>query len=318
MITPWEQPLWARLLEASAENRLAHGLLFCGAAEAGQSQLAAQLAAFLTCIQPLEGAACGQCRSCHLRQAGSHPDFRRIGLLERDDGRLKTEIGVEQIRELGQWLNLTAQFGGRQVAVIEPAERLNVNAANALLKTLEEPAENRFLLLVTDTAERLPATVRSRCQKVELKLPNRQAGLDWLQSQGVKDEQASRALQLADGNPRRAVALHQNGGLQRADEVWRDLKALAARRDLPTRVAQRWLADAPEERIGAAVRWIAADAGSRHSDVGDKGRLTPQPDFHKLASWAQQANDARRRWSAPVRHELLLTGLLLSWQESHK
>ena len=314
-MAPWEQPLWARLLEGVSKGRLAHGLLFCGPTDAGQAQLASSLADYLICAEPAADQACGRCRSCHLRQAGTHPDLRRVGLLERDDGRLKTEIGVDQIRALGQWLNLTAQFGGNQVALIEPAERLNVSAANALLKTLEEPAENRFLLIVTDAIDRLPATVRSRCQRVELRLPDRATGLAWLQAQGLDDQQASRALQLANGNPRRALALQQAGGVQRAEEVWRDLRALAARREMPTRVAQRWLADAPEERLSLAVRWIATDAGSGLQAGGDKGRLTPQADFHKLAAWARLANEARRRWSAPLRHELLLTGLLLSWQE---
>lgn len=175
-MAPWEQPLWARLLEGVSKGRLAHGLLFCGPTDAGQAQLASSLADYLICAEPAADQACGRCRSCHLRQAGTHPDLRRVGLLERDDGRLKTEIGVDQIRELGQWLNLTAQFGGNQVALIEPAERLNVSAANALLKTLEEPAENRFLLIVTDAIDRLPATVRSRCQRVELRLPDRATG----------------------------------------------------------------------------------------------------------------------------------------------
>ncbi|MBD8527689.1 DNA polymerase III subunit delta' [Pseudomarimonas arenosa] len=313
-MTPWEQPVWTRLLESLAQQRLAHGLLFCGPADGGQAELAARLAEYLLCSQRVDGAACGTCRSCHLRLAGSHPDLRRIRLLERDDGRLKTEIGVEQIRELSQWLSLTAQFGGAQVALIEPADKLNVSAANALLKTLEEPASNRFLLLVTDATDRLPATVRSRCQRVEVRLPPADTGLQWLHAQGVSAADAERALKLADGNPRRALILRQDGGLQRADEVWRDLGALSTGRELPTRVAQRWMADAPEDRLSMAVRWVCAQAKSS----GEKGRLTPQADFHKLAAWVQQANEARRRWSAPLRHELLLTGLLLSWQESNR
>ena len=313
MMTPWEQSRWAQLREAAVAGRLPHGLLFCGPTDAGQSELAAELAGYLLCSAANAEQACGDCRSCRLRVAGTHPDLRRIGLLERDDGRLKTEIGVEQVRELGQWFSLTAQLGGCQVAVLEPADRLNVNAANALLKTLEEPAANRFLLLVSDAAVRLPATVRSRCQRVELSLPQRQTGLDWLIAQGSKSAEAERALRLADGNPRRALSLIEAGGLPRADAVLHDLQGLASGREIATQVAQRWLADAPEERLALAVRWVAAQGGLPASD---KGRLTPQTDFLKLAQWVGQVNEARRRWPAPLRHELLLTGLLLAWQQA--
>lgn len=311
-LAPWEQRLWQRLAGARAEGRLAHGLLFCGPAEAGHAALAARLARALLCQQPNPaGEACGECRSCRMMAGQTHADLRHITLLERDDGRLKTEIGVEQIRELGQWFALTPQFGRGQVALIDPADRLNLSAANAVLKTLEEPAPERYLLLVCDQLQRLPATVRSRCQRVELVLPARAEALQWLREQGGAAEASERALDLADGNPRRALGLLQAGGLARVDEVLRDLHGVAGGHDTPTSVAQRWMADQPDERLQHAVRWVR-DAGLRRAR-GQSGGLTVPAEFNKLAAWSVQADRARALLPVPLRHELLLTDLLQAW-----
>lgn len=312
-MAPWELVVWERLSAARAAGRLGHGLLFCGPAEAGQGRLARRLAEGLLCSQPKQGSACGECRSCRLIAAQTHGDLRVVTLQERDDGRLKTEIGVEQIRELGSWFSLTAQLGQAQVALIDPADRLNLSAANAVLKTLEEPAPGRYLLLVSDQLQRLPATVRSRCQRVELRLPEHGEALDWLAAQGIATSEAERALALGEGNPRRALELLANGGVRRCDEVMADLQAVAAGRETPTAVAQRWMAEHTDARLQQAVR-LVRDLGLGRAAGTTRAGLTVSGDFHKLAEWSRQADRARGLMSAPLRHELLLTELLLSWK----
>lgn len=307
----WVAPHWRRLDESLQAGRLGHGLLFAGPGELGQTELAERLAARLLCEAPQDGEACGRCRSCHLRAAGTHPDLLRVGLLERDDGRLKTEIGVEQIRQLSQWFALTPQYGRALVALINPADLLNLAAANAVLKTLEEPADNRYLLLVASQPQRLPATVRSRCQKWLLQPPDRPAAQAWLQTQDVSAADAAEALEWSAGQPLAALELASGDGLALCREVAEQLDALAQGRAGPSEVAARWAADRPDQRLRAAVAEVARRGWTRRG-------LTAAGDFTKLAAWSRQADRARALLAAPLRHQLLLVELLQGWRGLHR
>lgn len=314
---PWLAAPWARLLATWRGGRLGHGLLFGGTPGLGQGVLALRLAAVLLCEAPNDEGACGECRGCRLRLAQTHPDIRQVSLLPREDGRLKTEIGVEQIRELSAWFSLTPQFGRAQVAVVDPADKLNTAAANALLKTLEEPAPGRYLLLVADAPQRLPATVRSRCQRFELALPSIDEARSWLQAQGHPPGAAVRALHFADGHPGEALALLQEQGLQRCEEIGAQLAALAQGRLSATTMAQQWLADgSAETRLHLLARLLRRLGWQRHG-VGDDG-LTVQTDFHKLAAWSRRVDQVRALYSAPLRHELLLIDLFQEWRSLHR
>jgi DNA polymerase III subunit delta' len=313
---PWLAAPWARLLAAWRGGRLGHGLLFAGTPGLGQGALADRLAALILCEAPAAEAACGHCRGCRLRLAGTHPDLQRVGLLPRDDGRLKTEIGVEQVRQLGQWFALTPQFGRGQVALIDPADKLNLAAANAVLKTLEEPAEARYLLLVAGQPQRLPATVRSRCQRIELGLPAAEEARAFLLAQGHPAGAALRALQFTDGHPGEALQLLQENGLARCEEIASQLAALAQGRASASGVAQQWLADDGEARLHLLARLLRRAGWQRHG-IGDAG-LTLNTDFHKLAAWSRRVDQVRALYSAPLRHELLLTDLFQEWRGLHR
>ena len=306
---PWVAPTWRRLLESLQAERLGHGLLLSGPGELGQSELAAELAACLLCEAEQTERACGSCRGCRLREAGTHPDLMRVGLLERDDGRLKTEIGVEQIRQLAQWFSLTPQYGRGLVAVIEPADALNPAAANAVLKTLEEPAPGRYLLLVCSQPQRLPATVRSRCQKWNLQPPELSVARDWLQQQGVAARDAEQALAWSAGQPVAALEMVRSDGLALYREVAQQLDALAQGREAPAVVAAGWAADRPEQRLRAAVTEVA-----RRGWAG--AGLTTAGDFTKLAAWSRKADRARALLAVPLRHEMLLVELLQGWRSA--
>jgi DNA polymerase III subunit delta' len=312
-LAPWLQPVLARLAAAHREGRLPHALLLCGPAGLGKRALAEFLVAGLLCTSPAaDGAACGHCRGCTLRLAGSHPDLMRIGLEENEKtGKLRSEIVIEQIRSLSAKLALTPQFGGAQVAVIDPAEAMNVASANALLKTLEEPHPGCLLLLVADQPFRLPATIRSRCQRIELRLPERALARDWLRAQGIGDEQAESALDAARGNPGQALALAAEGGLALRREVESDLAALAAGRAGAAETARRWCDERLAQRLDFAADCV------RDAAVADLGSgLTPPPEFPKLAAWFDQANRLRELIRTPVRTDLMLVGLLRQWRRA--
>ncbi|TPW18263.1 MAG: DNA polymerase III subunit delta', partial [Halothiobacillaceae bacterium] len=169
-LLPWHTALWQHLQERRHEGRLPHALLLTGPVGVGKNRFAVRFSQALLCEQPhAAGEACGQCRSCLWHQAGSHPDALEITLEEES----KT-IGVEQIRQVGHFLQLTRQQGLHKVVRITPAERMTMSAANGLLKSLEEPAAGAVILLITSRLSALSATIRSRCQRLEFTLPARE------------------------------------------------------------------------------------------------------------------------------------------------
>lgn len=312
-MSPWLQRAFTRLAEAQAEGRLPHALLVCGPAGLGKRLLAELLMSRLLCQSiTAAGEACGGCRSCKLRSAGSHPDLMRIGLEENEKtGKLRSEIVIQQIRALSAKLALTPQLGGAQVVLIEPAEAMNNSAANALLKTLEEPHAGCLLLLVSDQPFRLPATIRSRCQRVELRLPSASEALQWLQSQGVAAAKAQAALAAARGNPGQAMSLLSAGGLELQREVRADLEGLKAGKLGAAETARRWCDEQLDRRLRLAADHVR-DASMEDLALG----LTPPHNFPKLAAWFDQANRLRELIHTPVRTDLMLVGLLREWRRT--
>lgn len=160
MIYPWQQSQWQQLLKQHQQRRLPQALLFSGQYGLGKKDFALVLAKLVLCEAGGE-SACDICHSCQLFRAGNHPDFFTI--YPEENGKT---IKVDQIRDLTASLNQTAQLNGYQVAVICPAESMNAAAANALLKTLEEPPGPVILILISHRLGGLPITIVSRCQKI--------------------------------------------------------------------------------------------------------------------------------------------------------
>lgn len=308
----WNLSLWTNVLERRRRGAMPHALLLAGPAGLGKRAFAAALAALLLCEKPGE-AACGRCRGCLLVAAGSHPDRVEVSLELRDDGKtLRTEITVDQIRALSQRLALTAQFGGHQVALIDPADLMNAAAANALLKTLEEPGAGTVMLLIADQLSRLPATIRSRCQRLDFGLPTAADAMAWLKAQGV--DGAAQALDAAAGNPGLALELARGGGLALRTEVATDLAHLWAHKGAPAEVANRWARTEAERRTWFAAQLAQAEAAAQARGVRGPLALTAISDFNKLARWFREAGRVREQLRTPVRSELLLLELLLAWR----
>jgi len=255
---PWHAALAAELV--SRRRRWPHAMLVTGPAGIGKRVLAEWLARTLVCETPRDdGSPCGACAGCRYAAAGQHPDWRIVEPIEIEDDEVKTVewISVDRIRALTRWAALTSHRGGAKVALIVPAERMNPQAANALLKTLEEPPANTFFILVSHQPGRLPATVRSRCQRIVAPRPTRAEGLAWMTAQGGSDP--GRALAQANGAPLAAMAL-ADADYQAERSVW--MKALAA----PPRLAPGALGarveagprEARRDRLAAAIDWLAS------------------------------------------------------------
>lgn len=307
---PWQQRAYAQACDAIDAGRLAHGLLLCGPPNLGKRAVAERLARRMLCVAPdAVREPCGSCRSCRLLAAGTHPDYRLISFIPNKEGtRLRTEIVIEQIRELSEKLSLTPQYGGAQVAVIDPGDAINHAACNALLKTLEEPQPGRYLWLVSANPARLPATIRSRCQKLEFRLPPRHEAAAWLRARGHADATAAEALDAARGHPGLADAWLQDGSLELRREVAADLSQLARGTAAVVETAQRWVAD---EHAALRLRFAADVALAEAAGLTDAART------RTLAAWFDAANRAREQLRTTVRADLAVAGLLLAWRDAN-
>lgn len=152
---------WQLLQSAFLQDKLTHAYLLSGIMGVGKTAFSQRFAQFLLCEKKTGSESCGGCRSCQWIQAGTHPDFILIEPTEK-----KHTIKIDQIRELSDKLSRTAQQGGYQVVIISPADTMLIQAANALLKTLEEPTGKVILFLIDNQKSALPATIISRCQKI--------------------------------------------------------------------------------------------------------------------------------------------------------
>lgn len=324
-VYPWHQLPWREILQRKAA--LPHALLFKGREGIGKLDFVRKLAQSLACETPApDGAACGVCLSCRWFAAGNHPDYREMlpeVMRPADaeqaiaDGRKpRLEIVVEEVRELQDFINLTANHQNGKTIVVYPAEKLNVNAANALLKNLEEPPPSTRFMLVSHRPSYLPATIISRCQQVVLPTPHTAAAEQWLREQGITDP----ALSLAQtGNaPLAALTLAD-------DEFWVQRKTLLGRL-ATSKVDPLALAEQVREfPVSRLLGWLQRWTYDLLS-VKSVGRVRYNPDFvtelTRIAGHLRAADIARchralvrqqRSVHHPLNPRLFIEQLLLSY-----
>lgn len=226
---PWQRQTWDRLF--SAPTGLPHALLISGPEGIGKRQFARLVAQALLCEQLGRSShPCGACLSCHWFEQETHPDFKLLqpdshaadetdgGDSDQESGRGRgkqggKQISVAQVRGLAGFTDLSAHRCGRKVVMLHPAEDLNLSAANALLKTLEEPPRETFFLMVCHRAHRILPTVRSRCRLMPMRIPGPAESIPWLAEQGVKDPLL--ALSVAGFAPLRALEDMRADNLER-------------------------------------------------------------------------------------------------------
>ena len=257
-----------------------HAILLAGPEHTGKHDFALTLAQSLLCESRDEaGFACGVCQSCHIFKAGSHPDYTFIGLGEK-----KTQIVVDQIRTLNDFVHLSRSYQGSRVVLLSPVERLNINASNSLLKTLEEPPERTVLLLVSSNPSELLPTIKSRCQLLHLPQPTLEQASEWLSTQELThpvDELLSASL----GKPLLARTLDQDERLAVRKQFAGDiLKLLRGSLSLVS-AAKNWEKSPKQDLIDWQLQWVELMIkGLYQSDDTKKDVITPHLQKHMKAN----------------------------------
>ena len=302
---PWLRPAQQAFNAALASGRLGHALLVQASPGQGGEWLATWIAARMFCRQPREvpgvgTAPCGGCLDCRRVQSGEQPDLLTLRPIEDSK-----EIRIDQVRGLAAELSLTAHAGGRKVAVLTPAERLNRNAANALLKTLEEPSGQALLMLITGEPWRLPVTVQSRCTRLRPRTPTEDELVAWLQAQRPGSSAVDWRAALAVLGPQPLEALTVDGaalaGLQRDTE--RALQdAMTGGLDV-VETAERWGKDEYALRVACIERWIAERL--REWGRGKRGVAAPA-----LFEALDHAREARQWTETPINKPLAMERIL--------
>ena len=313
MIPPWLSELEATLAAAVDRGRFPHATLIHGAQGSGRRHLVTSLAARLL---HLTGA--GDPAAATEGDLLRHPDF--LGVNPEPD---KQSISVDQIRELIEFLQLTSHQRGAKLVLLYPADAMTLNAANGLLKTLEEPPAGSIIFLVTEVLSRLPPTIISRCQRVRVPVASPEIALPWLQQIDTDPDWAS-ILELAGGAPLLALEMHQTGLTDRADEFNRDLEALIGRREDVIAVAQRWLG----RDYGFALRWLYWKVALRiRQQLVDTAGMAQRPDSRSMHlqtvadapnmescfGYLRAVGDLGRLQTTGINAEMNLVRLLFAW-----
>lgn len=232
---PWHKEAWQTII--SYDERLPHALMLSGKRGLGKEAFAHFLASHLLCLAPTRHGACTRCRSCHLVAAATHPDKY---VLTPQAG---NQLVIGQIHSVRQFLQRTAHFDcGRKVAIILQAAAMNLSAANALLKILEEPPANKFILLVSHIPNLMLPTIRSRCNDIFFNSPSQDQVKRWLADKNAKRDYDDLLYELSEGAPLRIEELLSGDKAQFWVGFYQGLEALIAKEEDPLNFAHDWRA----------------------------------------------------------------------------
>jgi DNA polymerase-3 subunit delta' len=312
VMPPWIVPATAQLAAAHRSGRLPHALLIHEAPGAGGDWLAHWAARLVLCERSGE-APCGQCRGCRRALAWQHPDLTLVAPIE--DSR---QIRIEQLRDLAAELALTSHSGGYKVGVLTPADSMNRFAANALLKTLEEPPARTLLMLVASQPSRLPPTVLSRCQRIAVRAPARAEAVAWLT--GVRGKGAwDAALETLGEAPMLLLQADPEPLAQIGEEMRRTLEALVSGRADPLATAERWARSELPLRLRCFENWLterirrAQGPGNLMPEVRANPYLPGTQAFlniRELFGLLDEVRELRTALDVPLNRALALEALL--------
>lgn len=303
-------------------DRLPHALILSGNRGVGKTLLGNLFANALLCTgaRSRDGLPCGACSACTLFRAGTHPDFSIVAPKESDKG-----ITVDAVRELSAALALTSRYRGYRVVLISPAHRMNTAAANSLLKTLEEPVPRTVIVLISDAPHDMPATIRSRCQRIHIDMPDREAALAWLRGQNVAGD-VEEVLSAAMGAPLLARDSIQEITIverRRLFETFFENSPESTKGESPFTKVEKWL-DLPHDQVLSwLTTWIMDII--RLKSVPNTDTLFNPDNRERLKHVAQELNlsqlfvfldylaSAKSLLASQVNKQLMFEDLLIRW-----
>lgn len=326
MIYPWLADLWKQYLRYLVDERLTHAILVSGPAAIGKLEFCRAYVQRMNCTNPgPQGYPCGVCDNCRLIQARTHPDVRFVNMEESGVTDRPEPVRVDDIREINRFMALSRQQGRFKVVCVNHAHRMNINAANALLKTLEEPPPGSFLFLISHRIEDLPATIRSRCQTWKFSVPDPEPALHWLQEKAPGPAWRD-LLGACGGRPLLAWESHDSGLGKARTAFYEQLHALMAGRETVTAISSRLRNEDPE-RI---IEWLQAWCGDLvRCCFQEQPETVENPDvLEGLQELARQAAprslfacldrlaESRRIVSASMNQRLFVENMLVQCQQS--
>jgi DNA polymerase III subunit delta' len=312
ILPAWFQPPCDEVTAAFAAGRLPHALLIHEDPGAGGLELARWISQLVNCREPRR-APCGQCQQCQWIASDQHPDVTRLSPLEESN-----YILIEAVRDLIAELSLTAHGQGYKIAIFAPADALHFNAAQTLLKTLEEPAPRTLLLLVASQPSRLPPTIRSRCSKLRLRGPSAALAAKYLEEArgpGPWVEALAATgtgpFALLDADPAALARL-------RADTL-DTLREVGSGNIQPPRVAERWaersaVKDLPV-RLACLESWVT-DQILQSASIRDVTHLSGQgrpPKICHLFEFSDAIRDMRKLSHTSINKSMAVEALLWRW-----
>jgi len=265
---PWHQKTWDKFSAARTRKHLPHALLVSGEEGIGKNEFAEKVVQSLLCHQPVKNNPCERCNGCKTYSAGSNPDFMEIKVAED-----KKQIGVDQIRALSKFITLSRSFESYRIILLHPVEAMNANAANSLLKSLEEPADNTIIILLATSLNQIIPTIKSRCQLLSLPMPSQQQALDWLQVNTPELSDGQARLDLSFGRP--LIALEYNDSdINQAADFASDILHILEEKKSVTEVAKVWEKAQHKDLIDWQVSWLQTFIKEDLTDVKGEVKST--------------------------------------------
>ncbi len=332
-VYPWQERQWSQLMARLGDRTLPHAMLFSGIKGLGKMEFASHFVHALLCTDRQDdGNPCGACKGCTLLAAHTHPDL--VHIVPEEAGKA---IKVDQIRDAQGFIGLTSHYQGYRILLLNPADAMNINAANSLLKTLEEPPANAIVILVSDHPGRLLPTVRSRCQQLLFHPPDKALAGPWLKDQ-LADAAADMTalLELAAGAPLQALAMLRNDSLSAQQDMLSGLDQLLSQQADPVKTASVWYKNEPARTLA----WFSSlirdmirlksvpDNGNAASPAAEflekphglqKSRQFAQHiEIKQLYSYLDALDEAGRLLQGQTNVQLLMEELLIRWSRYGK
>lgn len=300
-LLPWQKKQWQEWL--AQQDRLAQAYLLTGSSGIGISEFIKHMVQSILC-RSSQLQACQQCEQCSLLAHQVHPDY--FELKPYDD---KKEISIDQVRQLNQKLFETSHQGGFKVAVIQQAEKLNVSAFNALLKTIEEPPEKTLIILSSYQLTRLPATIKSRCRQIRFTKPDKATAESWLSQQQPQADMAliRKSLKFCWGSPIAAQSWIVDKVFESQAQWQESLNQFSSGQLTLVQLIEKWKKIEPLEQL---FDWFYLLSVQQVRMAVYQNKIELNLNW---LSFQQTLAQAKLAWQQNANKDLVLEGLCLQW-----